>query len=92
MSEKKEAQKIWDKGVPVDRLIEGFTIGKDPEMDRFLAPWDVMGSMAHTIMLNKIGLIGDDELQPLLRELKLIYGQIERDEFRIEDGVEDIHS
>ena len=72
--------------------IEKFTIGRDREMDLYLAKYDVLGSMAHITMLESIGLLTADELQQLLRELRTIYQQAERGEFVIEEGVEDVHS
>lgn len=72
--------------------IEKFTIGKDREMDLYLAKYDVLGSMAHITMLESIGLLKADELKALLAELKGIYAQADKGEFVIEDGVEDVHS
>jgi argininosuccinate lyase len=72
--------------------IEKFTVGKDREMDLYLAKYDVLGSMAHITMLQSIDLLTADELQVLLKELKEIYHQAERGEFVIEEGVEDVHS
>lgn len=89
---KQPTEKIWEKGIPIDEIIEKFTIGKDPEMDMFLAPFDVIGSIAHVKMLNKIRLISDEELPLLVSELINIYHDIERGNFIIEEGVEDVHS
>jgi len=86
------ANKLWEKDFEVNREIERFTVGRDRELDVYLAPYDVLGSMAHTTMLETIGLIGADELPQLLQELKRIYATCERGEFEIEDGVEDVHS
>ena len=72
--------------------IEKFTVGRDREMDLYLAKYDVLGSMAHITMLQSIDLLTKDELQVLLKELKAIYEQVERGEFVIEEGVEDVHS
>ncbi len=72
--------------------IEKFTVGRDREMDLYLAKYDVLGSMAHITMLQSIDLLTADELQVLLKELKKIYHQAERGEFVIEEGVEDVHS
>lgn len=72
--------------------IEKFTIGRDREMDLYLAKYDVLGSMAHIIMLQSIDLLTKDELDVLLVELRAIYAQAERGEFVIEEGVEDVHS
>lgn len=86
------AQKLWEKSVQVNEEIERFTVGRDREMDLYLAKHDVLGSMAHTTMLESIGLLTKDELRCLLNELKLIYASVENGEFTIEDGVEDVHS
>lgn len=86
------ANKLWEKNFEVNKEIERFTVGRDREMDMYLAKYDVLGSMAHITMLESIGLIGKDELPPLLAELKAIYRLCERGEFVIEDDVEDVHS
>lgn len=86
------AQKLWEKNVKVDQAVENFTVGKDREMDLYLAKYDVLGSMAHSTMLESIGLLTREELTHLLAELKKIYLLAERGEFRIEEGVEDVHS
>ena len=84
--------KLWEKSVQVTDEIDRFTVGHDRELDLYLAPYDVMGSMAHITMLHSIGLIADDELPQLLRELKDIYRQAKEGNFVIEDGIEDVHS
>lgn len=84
--------KLWEKNFEVNAEIERFTVGRDREMDLYLAPYDVMGSMAHITMLESIGLLEKDELKPLLRELRNIYDTCQRGEFVIEEGVEDVHS
>jgi len=84
--------KLWDKGFSVNKLIENFTVGKDREMDLYLAGFDVIGSMAHAIMLESIGLLTRSELDALLCELKKIYSEVKNGHFVIEDDVEDIHS
>lgn len=86
------AQKLWEKNVQVNAEIDRFTVGRDREMDMYLAKYDVLGSMAHITMLESIGLLTADELKILLEELKKIYASVERGEFVIEDGVEDVHS
>lgn len=86
------ANKLWEKNFEINKEIERFTIGRDREMDIYLASYDVLGSMAHITMLETIGLLGKDELDKLLSELKDIYAICERGEFVIEDGVEDVHS
>ncbi|GHS94251.1 argininosuccinate lyase [Bacteroidia bacterium] len=84
--------KLWEKNIKIDKEIEKFTIGKDREMDLYLAKADVLGSMAHITMLESIGLLTGDELQTLLSELRAIYRTILSGEFVIEEGVEDVHS
>ena len=84
--------KLWEKNFEVNAEIERFTVGRDREMDLYLAPYDVLGSMAHITMLESIGLLEKDELKPLLRELRNIYDTCQRGEFVIEEGVEDVHS
>ena len=84
--------KLWEKDFEINSEIERFTVGRDREMDLYLAPYDVLGSMAHITMLESIGLIGKDELPVLLAELRNIYEQAVRGEFVIEDGIEDVHS
>lgn len=86
------AQKLWEKSVQVNKDIEKFTVGRDREMDIYLAKHDVIGSMAHITMLETIGLLTSDELQLLLEELKNIYSTAENGTFVIEEGVEDVHS
>jgi len=84
--------KLWEKDFQINAEIERFTVGRDREMDLYLAPYDVLGSMAHITMLQSIGLLGSDELPVLLRELRAIYDQTQRGEFQIEEGIEDVHS
>lgn len=84
--------KLWDKGYNIDRFTEEFTIGKDKELDVLLARADVLGNMAHLKMLHTIGLIADTELECLSRGLKKISAEIEKGNFAIEEGIEDVHS
>lgn len=86
------ANKLWEKNVEVNAAIERFTVGNDRELDLYLAKYDVLGSMAHIIMLESIGLLTADELAALLTELKAIYRLAEQGGFVIEEGVEDVHS
>ena len=84
--------KLWDKGYKIDGAIERFTIGKDKELDLLLAPYDILGTMAHITMLEHIGLLSKEDitvLQPALREL---YNQATAGQFIIEEGIEDVHS
>lgn len=84
--------KLWNKGFEPDKAIEKFTVGQDRELDLRLAKYDVQGSMAHIRMLESIGLISKEELDLLLPSLQQILEEIERGEFSIEEGVEDVHS
>ena len=86
------ASKLWEKDFQINEEIERFTVGRDREMDIYLARYDVLGSMAHITMLESIGLLKSDELSQLLDALKQIYALCERGEFVIEEGVEDVHS
>ena len=86
------AKKLWEKNIDVNPEIERFTVGKDRELDLFLAPYDVMGSLAHSAMLATIGMLTEEEKDSLHSELRNIYATIERGEFVIEEGVEDVHS
>ena len=86
------SQKLWEKNIQVNKDIEKFTVGRDREMDLYLAKYDVLGSMAHITMLEKIGLLEADELKQLLAELRKIYAIAEAGQFVIEDGIEDVHS
>lgn len=84
--------KLWEKGKPLNKAIEDFTVGKDRELDLYLAPFDIIGSMAHVTMLASIGLIAKDELPLLLRELRNLYNDTRENLFVIDEGVEDVHS
>ena len=84
--------KLWDKGFEPDKMIEEFTVGNDRLLDLRLARYDVEGSMAHIRMLETIGLLQADELEKLLAALGYIRDAIDRGEFTIEEGVEDVHS
>lgn len=86
------ATKLWEKNFEVNREIERFTVGRDRELDLYLARYDVLGSMAHITMLQSIGLMEKDELDALLVELKNIYRDCVEGRFEIEEGVEDVHS
>ena len=84
--------KLWEKSVKIDKDIERYTIGRDREMDLYLAPFDVLGSMAHITMLESIGLLDKHELGVLLAEMKKIYADAVAGNFEIEEGIEDVHS
>ncbi|MBQ8452354.1 MAG: argininosuccinate lyase [Prevotella sp.] len=84
--------KLWDKGYGIDRLIEQFTVGNDRQLDLKLARYDVQGTLAHIEMLQTIGLLEAGELAVLTTELHRIADDIERGQFTIEEGIEDVHS
>ncbi len=84
--------KLWEKGAPVNQAIEKFTVGKDREMDLYLAPFDILGSMAHVTMLGSVGLIAETEVPVLLAGLKKLYLKAQEESFIIEEGIEDVHS
>ncbi|WP_316832561.1 argininosuccinate lyase [Pedobacter aquatilis] len=84
--------KIWQKNIDVNKFVESFTVGKDRELDLQMAKFDVLGSLAHTQMLETINLLTADELKTVQQELKNIYAEIEAGNFTIEDTVEDVHS
>ena len=84
--------KLWEKNFEINAEIERFTVGRDRELDLYLAEHDVLGSMAHITMLESIGLLTSDELKALLRELRDIHAIVRRGEFVIEEGIEDVHS
>lgn len=84
--------KLWDKGYDIDSFTESFTIGKDKELDVMLAKADVLGNMAHLKMLHSIGLITGEELKALEQALREIFIEVEAGNFRIEEGIEDVHS
>ena len=84
--------KLWQKKTDANQAVDKFTVGRDREMDIYLAEADVLGSLAHTRMLNSIGLLDDKDLEAVQRELKNIHAEIVAGRFKIEDGVEDVHS
>jgi len=89
---KKQSKKLWDKGAEVNEWVDRFTVGEDRNLDIYLAKHDVLGSIAHIIMLQSIGLLSADELTVLKKGLGNIYNEIEQGKFRIYDDVEDVHS
>jgi argininosuccinate lyase len=86
------ATKLWEKSTQINKKTEAFTIGRDRELDVFLAKYDVLGSMAHIRMLKSVGLLQADELKSLLKALKEIYQSADKGKFSIEENVEDVHS
>lgn len=84
--------KLWQKDKTALKEVETFTVGKDREMDLFLAPFDVLGSLAHIQMLESVGLLTKEDLSNLQAELKTIYSHIQQSNFALQPDVEDIHS
>ena len=84
--------KLWDKGFSTDKKIDMFTVGNDRELDLILAKYDVIGSLAHANMLHSIGILTEEEIKSLQKELNNILITIEKGEFTIEDSFEDVHS
>lgn len=84
--------KLWEKETKTDGLIEKFTVGNDKELDMFIAPYDVLASKAHAKMLYKVGIITENECDKLIQGLNEIDSLLKKGEFKIENGVEDIHS
>ena len=84
--------KLWDKGYSTDSFVEEFTVGRDRELDMYLAEADVLGNMAHMKMLRSIGLLSDEDHDMLAEGLKKIHQQVLAGEFAIAEGVEDVHS
>jgi argininosuccinate lyase len=84
--------KLWQKDKTALKEVEKFTVGRDHEMDLYLAPFDVLGSLAHCQMLESVGLLSAEERNAIQRELKQVYKQVSEGELKLEEGVEDIHS
>ncbi len=84
--------KLWEKTVQVNHDVENYTVGRDREMDMYLARYDVLGSLAHIAMLQSIDLLTSEELEQLTCALRDIYAEVEAGEFMIEAGIEDVHS
>ncbi|MDW3193460.1 MAG: argininosuccinate lyase [Cytophagales bacterium] len=84
--------KLWQKGEDINELFERFTIGQDQELDLYLAAYDVQGCIAHARMLGKIGILTELEVSGLVNELEVIGEVIAHGDFKIEAGIEDVHS
>ena len=84
--------KLWQKNTDSNKAVESFTVGRDREFDLMLAPFDVLGNMAHATMLASIGLLTTGEAVALNAELKKIYKRVADGDFTIEQGIEDVHS
>lgn len=89
---KQQNKKLWTSEIKPDKMIEQFTIGNDQEIDMHLAEFDVLGSIAHVMMLYHVSLLSQNEMSTLKNELIKIYQEIKSGSFRIDEGVEDIHS
>ena len=84
--------KLWEKSTEVNKAVDRFTVGRDRELDLYLAEADVLGSLAHTRMLESIGLMSTEDLEKVQRGLKEIYREIQEGRFTIDEGIEDVHS
>ena len=84
--------KLWQKNNQVASSVEQFTIGNDQAMDLYLAAYDVLGSIAHTTMLSEVGLLTKEEQVQLKKALVEIYALVQSGNFKLAEGVEDIHS
>ena len=86
------AGKLWDKGYDEDARIDAFTVGNDRELDLALAPYDILGTIAHITMLESVGLLSGGDLELLLPELRNMLSEAQAGRFEIEPDVEDVHS
>ncbi|MFD1096411.1 argininosuccinate lyase [Salegentibacter chungangensis] len=84
--------KLWDKGISIDKKIEKFTVGNDRELDMYLAEYDLTASKAHARMLGKVGIMDQQEMDAVLKELAKLQEQLENGQFQIEEEFEDVHS
>ena len=84
--------KLWQKNIDVNKAVENFTVGNDRDFDLMLAPFDVLGNIAHAKMLATVGLLTNDEADTLVKELQHIYENIQQSAFHIQPEVEDVHS
>lgn len=92
MPKKNAGKKVWDKGKPTSEKVDRFTVGRDREFDRILAPYDIISTLAHAIMLENCGLITGQESDALRTQLKIMYEQVQKKGFELPRDVEDIHS
>src|SRR5690554_2660583 len=84
--------KLWQKDTKTENAVDKFTVGRDRELDVHLAAADILGSLAHTQMLESIGLLTKDELIQIQEELKSIFKDVEKGDFKIDSDIEDVHS
>ncbi len=89
---KNRIMKLWDKGISIDKKIEKFTVGNDRELDMFLVEYDIKASKAHAKMLGKVGILTDEEVTSLVKELEKLQQQLQKGNFHIEEDFEDVHS
>jgi argininosuccinate lyase len=90
---KTKKMKLWSKkDTPTSELVEAFTVGRDKAFDILLAEYDILGSLAHTAMLEQVGLLTRGELDSIHKELQLILTEVRAGSFVIQDTVEDVHS
>jgi argininosuccinate lyase len=86
------ATKLWEKDYDLDQRIADFTVGRDRELDLELAPFDILGSLAHITMLYEVGLLDEGAERRCRAQLKELYKRASQGDFLIEEGVEDVHS
>ncbi|MBN9349582.1 MAG: argininosuccinate lyase [Chitinophagaceae bacterium] len=84
--------KLWQKNVDSKKEVDLFTVGDDRKFDLLLAPFDVLGTMAHIRMLCETGLLEKADYLVLKQHLTAIYEDIRQQKFSLNEDVEDIHS
>ncbi|HSM63736.1 MAG TPA: lyase family protein, partial [Gillisia sp.] len=84
--------KLWDKGIPINKKIEKFTVGNDRELDMFIAGYDITASKAHARMLGKVNILTPTEVEEICGELDKLQQQLNDGTFIIEEEFEDVHS
>jgi argininosuccinate lyase len=84
--------KLWQKGVRLDPRVEEFTVGRDPELDQALIPYDCQASIAHARMLKSVGILETGEERALVKELERIVDLWKEKKFCIRPGDEDCHT
>lgn len=84
--------KLWHKGKNIDKEIEFFSVGDDYLLDLNLVKYDCTASIVHAKMLNKIGILTNDELKNLIEGLNEIIKLHEKNEFNISCEDEDCHT
>ncbi len=84
--------KLWQKEYQLNQLVEHFTVGKDPILDKNLIVYDCLGSIAHAHMLMSIGILTKQEFMLLKKSLQEIISQAEQNNFFIQQSDEDVHT